>query len=69
MSDLLEWVEDRLKHTGILKHYWNVGDDHADLKDIIEAIDKGGGQTTDVPGVLRELHKIGFIIRKIKNEK
>lgn len=29
---------------------------------IIKAIDRGGGQTCDIPGVIRELAKAGFMI-------
>lgn len=45
--------------------YWNVGSDHAEFRAIINAIDIGGGQTCDVPRVLLELYRAGFVIRKL----
>lgn len=43
--------------------YWHIQSDHKCFREIINAIDTGGGQTCDVPGVLRELDKAGFIIK------
>lgn len=34
----------------------------ATMSTIEEAIDLGGGQTCDIPGVLRELDKAGYVI-------
>lgn len=37
---------------------------------IYKAIDRGGGQTCDIPGVLRELEKAGYaIVRKSEIER
>ena len=70
MTHLLEeWIELKLDKSILLK-YWDTLTDHADFRAIIDAMDKGGGQTCDIPGILKELDKAGFIIRKsnISNE-
>lgn len=50
----------------ICSAYWNCETDHEDFRHIINAIDLGGGQACDVVGVLRELFKAGYVIRKMK---
>lgn len=60
-------VEDHEYKLGreISKHYWDAPTDHKDFNKILNAIDIGGGQTCDISGVIRELHKAGFKIVKI----
>lgn len=47
----------------ICVRYWHSPSDHKIFREIINAIDLGGGQTCDVVGVLRELDKAGFVVR------
>ena len=49
----------------ISKYYWDIGTDHENFNKILNAIDIGDGQTCDIAGVMRELHKAGFKIVKI----
>lgn len=49
----------------ICKYYWDSPSDHVDFNKILNAIDTGGGQTCDITGVMRELHKQGFKIVRI----
>lgn len=49
--------------TKICINYWHSPSDHEIFRKIINAIDLGGGQTCDVPGVLRELDKAGFVVK------
>ena len=49
----------------ICKYYCDNSTDHNDFEKILNAIDLGGGQTTDIAGVIRELHKAGFRIIKV----
>jgi len=52
--------------TKVSNRYWNEGNDHADFRAIINAIDTGGGQTCDVPKVLAKLYEAGFVIVRMK---
>lgn len=47
----------------ICARYWHSPSDHKIFREIINAIDTGGGQMCDVKGVLRELDKAGFVIK------
>lgn len=47
----------------ICARYWHSPSDHKVFREIVNAIDAGGGQTVDVVGVLTELNKAGFVIR------
>jgi hypothetical protein len=49
--------------SNICNNYWHSPSDHKIFREIINAIDAGGGQSCNVPGVLRELHKAGFVIK------
>lgn len=51
--------------SGISNYYWDTASDHADYEKILNAIDNGGGQTCDIAGVMKELHKQGFKIVRI----
>ena len=61
--NLEEDIEPFLDKNICLK-YWDMRTDHENFRRIINAIDLGGGQTCDVNGVLRELDKAGFIIKR-----
>lgn len=61
MFDLEHDIEPFLDGKICIK-YWNAASDHAHFRAICSAIDKGGGQTCDIVGVLRELDKAGFMI-------
>lgn len=43
--------------------YWHCPSDHKIFREIINAIENGGGQTCDVVGILSELNKAGFVVR------
>lgn len=47
----------------ICDRYWHCPSDHKIFREIINAIDTGGGQTCDVVGVLKALYDAGFVIR------
>ncbi len=49
--------------TSICDRYWHIQSDHKVFREICRAIDRGGGQTCSVVGVLRELDKAGFVIK------
>ncbi len=51
----------------VSNYYWNEGNDHADYRAIVNAIDSGGGQTCDVPKVLIKLFEAGYRIVRIKS--
>lgn len=50
----------------ICNRYYHISSDHKDFREIINAIDLGGGQTCNVVGVLRALDKAGFVIKQLK---
>lgn len=60
--NLEEDIEPNLA-VNICNRYWHSPSDHKIFREIINAIDLGGGQTCDVVGVLRELDKAGFVIK------
>jgi len=62
--DLEEDIEPFLDKKICLR-YWDVGSDHVDFRAIVNAIDKGGGQTCDIVGILTELERAGYLICKI----
>ena len=63
--DLEEDIEPFLDRQICVK-YWDSPSDHADFRAIVNAIDKGGGQTCDIVGILKELDKAGYLIYKMK---
>lgn len=65
MSRLVEELQELIP-TDICKFYWDSATDHEDFNNILNAIDSGGGQTCDIVGVLKELHKAGYGIMRIK---
>jgi hypothetical protein len=60
----LEICEHKLSKE-VLMFYWNTLNDHDDFRKILQAIDHGGGQTIDISGVIRELHKAGYGIVRL----
>lgn len=44
--------------------YWDCPSDHDDYDKILNAIDRGGGQTCNIAGVVIALYKAGFRIVK-----
>lgn len=61
-----EWVHYAEKNLTreVCGQYWHSPTDHDDFGKILQAIDRGGGQACDVPGVLRALHEAGFKVVK-----
>ncbi len=60
-------IAERKLDKSVLMFYWDSQTDHEDFRNILQAIDRGGGQTVDISGVIRELHKAGYgILRLIK---
>lgn len=58
-QDELEIAEHKLPKS-VLNFYWNPNTDHDDFRRILQAIDRGGGQTVDITGVIKELHNAGY---------
>ena len=64
MVNLEEDIEPFLDGEVCLR-YWDTPTGHKDFRAIVDAIDTGGGQTVNICGVLKELYKRGFIIKKL----
>lgn len=47
----------------ICVRYWHIPSDHKAFREIVNAIDLGGGGRADVVGILRELDKAGFVVK------
>ena len=61
---LEDWIE-HMVPASVCVQYWDTPTDHQDFRQIIAAIDRGGGQTCDIPRILIELDNVGFkIVRK-----